>query len=175
MLFILAALTFWLDRASQFNGSEKKPLRHDPDYIVDNFTVKRFDAQGKLYQTLQADRMQHYPDDDSTEVELPRMVYHAERPTFIKADKAWIDSGGKTVQLEQNVLLIHENIGAPSTQITSSSMTVLPDEEVARTQVPVTITQGHSVIHGQGLDANNKTQISVMRGRIQGTIAPQAK
>lgn len=175
MLLMLAALTFWLDRASQPDGSGQHALRHDPDYIVDDFMVKRFDAAGKLYQTLEAKRMLHYPDDDSTEVDYPRMVYHAERPTFINADKAWIDSGGKTVQLEQNVRVIHENGKAPSTQITTTRLTVLPDEEIARTQVPVTLTQGRSIIHGQGLEANNKTRISVMRGRIQGTIAqPQS-
>lgn len=175
MLLLLAGLTLWLERASQPSESKARNMRHAPDYIVDNFTVKRFDAQGKLYQTLEAQQMRHYPDDDSTEADDPRMVYHAEQKTFLKADTAWIDSGGKTVVLKENVHVTHENAKAPPTEITTSTLTVLPDEEIARTNAPVTITQGKSVINGKGLESSNKTRISVLGGRVHGTIAPQPK
>lgn len=175
MLLLLAGLTLWLERASQPDAATARSTRHDPDYVVDNFTVKRFDPQGKLYQTLEARQMRHYPDDDSTEADSPRMVYHTEQKTFLNADKAWIDSGGKTVVLESNVRVTHENAKGPATQMTTSTLTVLPDEEIARTQAAVTITQGHTVINGKGLETNNKTRISVLGGRVHGTIAPQAK
>ena len=175
MLLLLAGLTLWLERASQPAESKPRNQRHDPDYIVDNFTVKRFDAQGKLYQTLEAKQMRHYPDDDSTEADAPRMVYYTEQKTFLNADKAWIDSGGKTVVLKQNVHVTHENAKALPTQIATSILTVLPDDEIARTDAPVTITQGKSVINGKGLESSNKTRISVLGGRVHGTIAPQAK
>lgn len=175
MLLSLTALTFWLDQTSKVEPDQQGPVRHDPDYFVDNFTVKRFDSAGKLYQTLNATHMLHYADDDSTEVTKPRMTYHTQRPTVIIADKALLIEGGKTVELESNVKIVHDNPNSPPTQITSSRMTLLPDDEVARTSVPVTITQGASVLHGQGLEANNKTQISVLHGRINGTIAPQTK
>jgi lipopolysaccharide export system protein LptC len=175
MLLLLAGLTLWLERTSQPNSSKVLAARHDPDYIVDNFTVKRFDAQGKLYQTLQAKQMRHYPDDDSTEADLPRMTYHTERKTFLNADKAWIDSGGNTVVLKENVHVTHENPKGPPTELKTSILTVLPDEEIARTQAPVTIIQGKSVINGKGLESNNKTQTSVLGGRVHGTIAAQPK
>jgi lipopolysaccharide export system protein LptC len=173
MLLMLAGLTLWLDRASQPSGEAQQITRHDPDYIVDNFTIKRLDAQGKLYQTLQAKQMRHYPDDDSTEADAPHMIYHQERKTVLSADKAWISTGGTTVQLEQNVHVTHENDNAPDTELRTSTLTVLPDEEIARTQAPVTITQGQTVIHGKGMESNNKTRTSVLGGRVQGTIAPR--
>ncbi|HEY1181101.1 MAG TPA: LPS export ABC transporter periplasmic protein LptC [Rhodocyclaceae bacterium] len=175
MLLLLAGLTFWLERASQQETTVSGKTRHDPDYIVNNFTIKRFDAQGKLYQTLTANEMRHYPDDDSTEAEMPYMTYHRGLKTFINADKAWIDSGGKTIQMERNVRVRHESAKGPETVLTTSTLTVLSDEEIARTKAPVTITQGGTVIHGIGLESNNKTQISVLGGRVQGTIEPQPK
>lgn len=175
MLLLLAGLTLWLERASQQEVVVSGKTRHDPDYVVDNFTIKRFDPQGKLYQTLTADEMRHYPDDDSTQADMPRMTYHLDLKTFINADKAWIDAGGKTVELESNVRVRHENKKGPETVLTTSKLTVLPDDEIARTKAPVTITQGGTVVHGIGLESNNKTQISVLGGRAHGTIEPQSK
>lgn len=175
MLLLLAGLTLWLERTSQPDAVSQRAARHDPDYVIDNFTARRFDAEGKLYQTLEARQMRHYPDDDSTEADLPRMVYHTEQKTFLNSDTAWIDSGAKTIVLKENVRVTRENAKGPPTQITTSILTVLPDDEIARTQAPVTITQGQTVINGKGLEVNNKTQVSVLGGRVHGTIASQAK
>lgn len=175
MLLLLAGLTLWLERTSQPQAVVSGKSRHDPDYIVNNFTITRFDANGKLYQTLTAKEMRHYPDDDSTQADMPHLVYHRDRKTYISADQAWIDSGGKTVELEQNVRVRHENLKGPETVLTTTTMTVLTEEEIARTKAPVTITKGGTVIRGIGMESNNKTQISVLGGRVQGTIAPQPR
>jgi len=175
MLLLLAGLTLWLERASQPETVVSGKTRHDPDYIVNNFTITRFDAQGKLYQTLTAREMRHYPDDDSTEAEQPFMTYHGALKTFISADQAWIDSGGKTIELERNVRVRHENAKGPETVLTTTTLTVLSDDEIARTKAPVTITQGGTVVRGIGMESNNKTRISVLGGRVQGTIAPQPR
>lgn len=175
MLLLLAGLTLWLERTSQPENVVSGKTRHDPDYIVNNFTIRRFDAQGKLFQTLSAKEMRHYPDDDSTEADLPHLTYHRDLKTFVSADQAWIDSGGKTIQLEKNVRVRRENTKGPETVLTTSSMTVLSDEEIARTKAPVTITQGSTVVRGIGMESNNKTGVSVLGGRVQGTIAPQPR
>lgn len=175
MLLLLAGLTLWLERTSQPQNVVSGKTRHDPDYIVNNFTIKRFDVNGKLYQTLTANEMRHYPDDDSTETDAPHLIYHRDRKTFINADQAWIDSGGKTIQLERNVRIRNENAKGPDTVLTTTTMTVLTDEEIARTKAPVTITKGDTVFHGIGMESNNKTQTSVLGGRVQGTIAPQPR
>ncbi|HTH93680.1 MAG TPA: LPS export ABC transporter periplasmic protein LptC [Rhodocyclaceae bacterium] len=177
ILLMLAGLTFWLQRASQVDNTADPNARHDPDYMIDNFTVQRFDQQGSLYQTLVAQHMQHYPDDDSSDVTAPHMTYLGPRQTDVTADRANVDSGGKTIVLYDNVRVVHAGATAkdPATQIDTSKMTVFPDDEIARSDVPVTITQGKSVLHGTGLEANNKTQISVLRGRATGTIESKTK
>jgi hypothetical protein len=41
MLVLLAALTFWLNRVIQ-GDNPRGPQRHDPDYWVEHFEVRRF-------------------------------------------------------------------------------------------------------------------------------------
>jgi lipopolysaccharide export system protein LptC len=41
------------------------------------------------------------------------------------------------------------------------------------TITPVTITQGKSIIHGSRLEMNNKSGISVLHGRVTGTLYRQ--
>lgn len=175
MLMTLAALTFWLDRATQIQESGPAVKRHDPDYYVDNFTVRRFDPKGALQHTLKATHMVHFADDDSTEVSKPDLTYHTLRPTRITAESAWLDSGGKTVIFRDNVVVVHSNPNAPPTEIRSPSLTVLPDDEIARTADPVVITQGLSVIHGRGMESNNKTRLATLGGRVNGVIESKNK
>lgn len=49
LLALLAGLSFWLQSAVNVEESRRDgKLRHDPDAIVDNFTVRRFDADGQI-------------------------------------------------------------------------------------------------------------------------------
>ena len=87
MLVLLAALTFWLSRLIE-GDKPRAPQRHDPDYIVERFELRRFDVGGKLQHTLVGERLLHYPDDDTTVVTAPRLTYHQTAPTEISAAKA---------------------------------------------------------------------------------------
>lgn len=172
VMALLAGLTWWLERASQpDDGSSHRPLRHDPDFYVENFTLRRFDTNGRLQHDLTAVRMLHYPDDQTTEVFSPKLNYYGTGKTTVTARSAWLDKGGEHVRLDDDVRVVRAGAGGtPDTVITTSVMHVVPDDEIAHTDAPVTITQGESVIHGVGLKANNKTQIAELFGPVRGTI-----
>jgi len=168
---LFAALTFWLDRATHQEERRDGRNRHDPDYIVDNFTLRRFNTDGVLQHTLVAAKMAHFPDDESTEVTKPRLSYHRTPPLHITADTAWLDKDGKHVRLNDNVRILRENLDErPPTEIRTSLLHVVPDDELAHTDVPVKIVQGLTVLNGTGLESNNKSQISVLFGRTDGII-----
>ncbi len=170
MLGLLAGMTFWLDMASQAPtaGSDGKS-RHDPDFIIENFVVQRFDPQGALQHTLRAVSMRHYPDDDSTTIESPHLTYHRQPPTLISAQTAYLDSKGKHVQLVQDVRIERASLGdKPATVLTTTELDAYPDDEIANTKAPVTIVQGRSSISGIGLHANNKTSLYSLDGPVSG-------
>jgi lipopolysaccharide export system protein LptC len=173
ILAMLAGFTLWLERATrdETRGPDPK-LRHDPDFWVEDFIVRRFNIDGSIQHTLNASRMLHYPDDETTEVSEPRIAYFREgRTATITALNAWLDKDGEHLRLTGDVRVIHADARGTSTAIDTAELNILPDEEQAFTAVPVTITQGRSVLTGTGgMELNNKTRITVLKGPVTGTI-----
>ncbi|MDP1735006.1 MAG: LPS export ABC transporter periplasmic protein LptC [Sulfuritalea sp.] len=171
MLVLLAALTFWLNRVIQ-GDNPRGPQRHDPDYWVERFEVRRFDAEGKLQHTVVAASLLHYPDDDTTVVTAPHITYHQQPPTEIFARMAYVGKDGKEVDLVDDVRVIRHSAatGSPSTVLETRTLKVFPDDEKGHTNDPVVITQGKSILNGIGLDIDNRSGISVLRGRVTGTL-----
>lgn len=172
---LLAGLSYWLALASRVPTPtlDGKP-RHDPDYIVTQFEVRRFDPQGQLQHTIVAAQMRHYPGDDSAIVSAPHITYHRDPPTSIMAHEARIDSDGEHVQLFGDVRLTRGSLdGKPEIVLTTSRLDVWPTTEVARSNEPVTIAQGLSEIRGSGLNADNKAAVYVLEGPVQGVFFRQ--
>ncbi len=173
LLTLLAGGTFWLERASQIvDGIGSGKLRHDPDFIIDNFTTRRFNRDGNLQHSMTAIKMQHYANDDTTEVTAPALIYYGRvPPTRLSALQAWVSKDGKEVRLTKDVRLVREaSADNPELVLTTAELHVFPDDESARADVPVTIVDGKSMVQGATMEANNHTQIFTLKGRVKGTI-----
>lgn len=173
----LAALTFWLERTSQIGGDDSGARkRHDPDFYVERFRVRRFGDDGTVLNTLVADKMLHYPDDDSTRVIAPQLTYHRSPASVVTAKSAWLDKDGKHVRLNDDVRVVRPGeAGAPDTVVTTNVLFVTPDDEQAETNEPVTITQGKTIITGAGGMADNKSRRYVLSGHVKGLIYHERK
>jgi len=167
---LLAGMTFWLEQATrpQPTGVDGKS-RHDPDYMVENFEVRRFDPEGLLQHTLRATLMRHFPDDDSTQIYSPELTYHRSPPTLITSREAWLDGKGTHIRLIDDVVITRGGVaGKPPTVLTTAHIDAYPDDEIATSTVPVTITQGFTKVQGTGMKANNKTALYVLDGPVRG-------
>ncbi len=176
ILTLLAGLTFWLQRAVELGDIRKNGnIRHDPDYYAEKFSVRRFGPDGTLLTTMSAQKMIHYPDDDTTDATEPRVVHFGgERVVHITAKQALIAPDAREIKLIGNVHVQRDGLGHdPATELATSALTILPDDEAAHTAAPVTITQGQSILHGTGLEADNKTAIYKLLSRVTGTIVKQ--
>jgi lipopolysaccharide export system protein LptC len=169
LLGLLASMTYWLEMASRPVGSNDGKLRHDPDYLVENFEVRRYGPEGALQHTLRATLMRHFPDDDSTIVTAPDLTYHRDPPTLVTAREALLDGKGEHVQLIDDVRVTRAGqAGKPTTVLLTSRIDAYPDEEIAQNDVPVTITQGKSNVSGSRMQVNNKTGIYILEGPVHG-------
>lgn len=173
LLTLLAALTFWLERATQVEtAANSDKVRHDPDFIVSALSIRHFNIDGSLQHALQADKMLHYPDDDSTHVTSPSLTFYAHaQPTRLTARQAIVSQDGKLVELNDDVRVVREaSPDSPELVLTTAAMQVYPDDEIARSSVPVTIVNGKSVIHGAAMEADHHAHLYTLMGRVQATL-----
>ncbi|MBU1235782.1 MAG: LPS export ABC transporter periplasmic protein LptC [Gammaproteobacteria bacterium] len=173
VLAMLAAFTFWLERASRGEGGGPNPnLRHDPDYQVEGLALRRFNLDGSTQYTLEATRMDHFPDDDTTEIREPHVVYfRGGQTTTMTASLGILDKTGDHVRLKSEVRIVRSEPDGNSVVMETDVLDVNPDAELASTNTPVTLTQGRSEIHGAGgLKMDNKARTLVLNGPVSGTI-----
>ena len=175
LLGSLAGLTFWLSQASELPEEiNTGRLRHDPDYFIENFSLRKLDPQGVLHYSLIAKRMEHYPDDESTSVDQPRLTQtRPGRPNLvISAETGKLNSDASEVRLYRNVRV--ERSASPKQEAmvaTTSELLALPDEERARTEQPVHIVQGKSKLDGTGMDLDNAARQFNLHDRVSGQFA----
>lgn len=173
LLTFLAALTFWLERATQSGGTASNGKgRHDPDFIVSGLNMRQFNLDGSLKHALTAKKMLHYTDDDSTVVVEPALSFYAHaQPVRLSAHQATLSQDGREVRLTDNVRMARDATeGDPGLLVTTTELLVYPDDEIARSALPVTITQGRSVVLGTGIEVDNRERTFKLMGRVHGTI-----
>jgi lipopolysaccharide export system protein LptC len=172
LMAILAVLTFWIDYAVQapearIDGSS----RHDPDYILNNFTTTRTDENGELRYRLSALEMRHYPDDDTTELEKPQFQrYEVDKPfTTIEGNKGFVSTDAETVEFIDDVKVVRQAFnGKGEMVVLTDRLEVMPNEEMAKTDRPVVITQEpKTVIHATGMIYDKKNQSVQLLSRVK--------
>ena len=172
LAILLAGLSFWLKNAVNIEDPRRDgKLRHDPDAIAENFSVRRFDADGQVKYRLTAPWLEHFPDDDSSELRLPTLVhYRQDRPPLtISADNARVSSQGETIFLWENVQVVRAATAErPELLARMPDLIVQPDLGVAFTNSPVEITQGQSWAKGIGAHIDNNTSTFVLQSQVTG-------
>jgi lipopolysaccharide export system protein LptC len=179
LMLALAALTFWLERTvREEEGAHPSQRRHDADYVVDNLTHTRFNAQGQVESTLVAAKMLHYPDDDSTDLVAPRVVQTKpnEPRVTLSADRGALSQDGEEVFLYDNVLLVRE-AGPDNGQsrMRTTFMHLVQGRSVIRTDREVEITEDDRLLTGRGMEYHNDTKELFLRERVRGRFEPRKK
>jgi lipopolysaccharide export system protein LptC len=171
LLAVLAGLSFWLDQTVQQSAKGNGSERHDPDYIVEKIVAHRMDAKGDIKHTLIAERMTHYPDDDSTHLVSPRLTSNASRaPMTITSRTARVSSGGEHIYFETDVRATRAAYDDKSEMVMETSfLHVTPDENIARTDRPVTVSDAHTVARAIGLELNSETRTVKFLSQFRGS------
>ncbi len=174
LLLALAAASFWLERAVQAPDYDKTgKLRHDPDFIAEDFGITKMGADGKPEYSLSAARMLHYPDDESTDIVAPRLVQRHDdaAPIVIRADRGLISRNGEQASFFGNVVVVREASAQRSElRMQTEYLQIDPDRDLASTNRPVIITEGRSRLAGVGMEFNNKTRQFTLLSQVRGTF-----
>ncbi len=183
LLGALAALTYWLDAQVQPPASRRDgSSRHDPDLFLQDFKAITFDQFGNPRETLSAARADHFPDDDSAELQAPRLsLSQPDRPMLtISAERGRIDGdrnqGDFTghVQVERAAAAAAKD-GQPNgpVKLVTESLHVTTRDQRVSTDQPVTIVEPRGIIRGRGLEFDNKAKTVRIKSQVSGTFQPQ--
>jgi lipopolysaccharide export system protein LptC len=174
LMAFLGVLTLWLQYAVlEGPGGDAKPLTHDPDAIVENFTVQRLDSSGKLQYTFSAPKMTHFGDDGSGEVLYPRLVQIAgDGGKFtVTANRGTVTRQGEEAFLYGNVLFLRDATPLqPEFRARTEFLHVLAEEGISRTDQTVTISEGRSLLTGVGMVVNKNKQQFTLQSQVKATF-----
>jgi lipopolysaccharide export system protein LptC len=177
LMLALALLTFYLERTVREDDSPPALRRHDPDYLVTNFTTTTYNRDGAIETVMSAERMVHYPDDDTTELFAPRVVQaKPHQPRFsVRAERGQLSRDGDEIFLYGDVLLVRDAAAdRPEARMTTDFLHILRDRSLVRTDRDVKIVEGGRALSGRGMEYNNESRELVLRSDVHARFGTDA-
>jgi lipopolysaccharide export system protein LptC len=115
--------------------------------------------------------MVHYPDDDTTYLEYP-VFRHLEggKPEInITANNGLLTSQGQDAYFTGDVKVVRKAWNNdPELNAFTSFLHVMPDQDLAKTDKPVTLTEPHSIVTAVGLELNSATRVLKLLSNVKG-------
>jgi lipopolysaccharide export system protein LptC len=178
LMLALALLSFWLERAARQDPAQPGPLRHDPDYSAEQFTIVDYGRAGAPESTLRAARMVHFPDDDATELVAPRLVQtRPGQPRLeLSAERGLLSEDGTQVFLHDNVVLLRPaSTELAEARIESSFMHVLRERSLVRTDREVRISERGRSLVGRGMEYDNEARTLALQAEVRGSFGVEGE
>ena len=182
LMGMLALGTWWLVRnaPAPIAAAAGPSNPHQPDYFMKLFSVKSFDATGRMQSEIKGEMGRHYPDTDTLEVDKVHMrsVTPQGLVTLATADRALSNADGSEVQLFGNAVVTRQPQVLPSgkrlpqLEFRSEFLHAWPQTERVSSNQPVTLTRGNDRFSGDAMDYDNLDQVLKLRGRVRGVIMP---
>lgn len=184
IVMALAALGTWrlmrLAPAPQA-PEQQRAARHEPDYFMRDFSVKTFDASGRLQSEIVGQEARHYPDTDTLEIDQPRMrSFDAEgHLTRASARRALSNADASEVQLFGNAIVVREAItgtqgetATPRMEFRSEFLHTFVRTERVTSHLPVVLTRGADHFAGDVMEYDNLDRVLRLTGRVRGVLVP---
>lgn len=180
LMGVLALGTYWLVRSTpMFEApATDQPQRHDPDYLMEEFSVKTFDTEGRLKSEILGAEARHFPDTDTLEIDQVRIRNFNEKGqlTTATANRAVTNSDASEVQLIGKALVVREaavdKAGEviPRMSFRSEFLHAYMETERLKSHKPVELTRGNDQFTADSMEFDNFEQVMQLRGRVRGTL-----
>ena len=181
----LALATYWLVHTTPAVGAPtaQLPLTHDPDYFMNGFSVRSFDADGRVRSEVLGDKARHYPDTRWLEIDGIRIKSYDDkgRLTTATAIRGLTNEDTSEVQLLGNAVVVREASAQeggtvlPRMEYRGEFLHAFMTTERVTSHKPVVLTRGNDRFSADTLDYDNVEQVIQMRGRVRGTLDPATR
>lgn len=172
---LLAAGTWWLVRNAPSVEAPRVAVapRHEADYVMTDFVVQRFGSDGALRTEIEGQRLRHFPDNDTIEVDEARIraVGSDGVATLASARKALANGDGSELQLLGDAHVVRPAQGKEEQiEFRGEFLEAFRNVEQLRSHLPVVVTQGRSVLRAEGMEYDNLSRVVELKGRNSGSF-----
>lgn len=179
LMALLALGTWWLVKNTPVSATERfaAPLRHEPDYTMEDFSVQRFTAQGSLRVQLEGERLRHYPDTSTIEVDGVRIHGLAPDGGIINASarRAIANDAASELQLMGGAHVVREVVnGAPPIEFRGEFLHLFLDTERVRSHLPVVVRRDATELRADSLAYDHAARVLQLKGRVRAVFAPDS-
>ncbi len=178
-LSLLVTLTVGLGAWSIFIATHPKIISagaaNRPDAWMENVVAIIINKAGSPALKVEAPKMVHYADHDTTHIETPHITMYRQSPEpwYINSNYATATQGLDQIYFWDNVVIHHiSDVANPTTTMTTTTLTVFPDKQIAQTNDRVTVVQPDTTIHGIGMLANLNDGTVQLLSQARGEYVP---
>lgn len=182
LMGLLAMATYWLVRSTPppEQAQAARPVEHRPDYFMRHFSVRTYDASGKLKSEVNGSEARHFPDTDTIEIDQVHIrSYNPDgRLTTATARQALTNSDASEVQLIGQARVVREATvdqdGRPQADMTFTGefLHAFLNTERVLSHKPVELTRGQDKFTADSMDYDNLERVMLLNGRVRGHLAP---
>lgn len=182
LMGVLTLMTFWLvKKNTPPESSMLERIRlHEPDYIIKNGTLSALNEQGNTKYRILGNKVTHYDDDASIDIDAPRMrLFQPDKaPVTVKSNTGHLDGDLTILELFDNASIFRPQQAATVTEpaslrmlASSSYFKVLINDDIVKTERPITLEQGMSIMNStEGGTFDNIQQSMTLSGQVKGRI-----
>lgn len=153
IITMLVALSFeYQEKPEPESAKTAKSQNAEPDFYLVKATSMEFDEEGELRYRFNAQQLEHFPKGDYTLVETPDItLFHSDgTPWYINANQGRLTSGSETIKLWDDVVIRRDTPQDPL-QMETRALTIVPKQDIAKTQQDVVITNRSGRIDATGM------------------------
>jgi lipopolysaccharide export system protein LptC len=182
LMGLLTLGTYGLLRTTPQPGTpERNPtVTHNADYFMRKFSLKTFDAMGRLKTELQGQEIRHFPDTDTLEIDQVYLRSYDDEGhlTTATSDRGLSNGDGSEVQLMGHAVVVRDawvnstGKSQPTLEIRSDFLHAITDTERLKTHLPVVITRGLDTFTADSMDYDNLNRLIDLKGRVHGVLTP---
>ncbi|VAW97465.1 hypothetical protein MNBD_GAMMA21-2525 [hydrothermal vent metagenome] len=176
IVLVIATLTYKLSTNVEDTFSPLDPsLRHDPDYFISDFITTMYDAEGIANYYLKGKYMEHFPDDDTFEIDALEIKYNDQN------NQSWITTSNKGLGLKNiEVLHLSGNVKIENQPVDPDKKLILLTDKLridfktrqATTDAMVKISGKSSTINAIGMKIDLNKGIVKLKSQARGQYVP---
>ncbi len=170
ILLLLAALSFWIERAVQIPANGSQTNKTDPEGIMENFDALRTDSTGRPHYRLSAKMLSHYSGSRLTELTSPRFVLLDPQAgdVSVVSNQATVSPDGNEVDLQGEVTVLREaRTGQSALSLRTARLIVYPERDLMRAPGAVDIEDAFLKLHAGAMEFNARQHVIKLTGRVQ--------